>query len=105
MMSDYGATTDSADLRSDFNRLRADLASLTKTVGDISQRRAAAGADTLEWAGDYANESLQAVAAKAGSLRNAGLEATARQVAGHPLSSLLIAFSAGLLAGKLADRR
>lgn len=104
-MSDYGVTSESADLRSDFNRLRADFSTLTKTVSDISQRRAAAGADSVGWAGDYATEGLQAVAATAGSLRDAGLAATSRQVAGHPLSSLLIAFSVGLLAGKLTDRR
>jgi ElaB/YqjD/DUF883 family membrane-anchored ribosome-binding protein len=104
-MSDYGATSESADLRNDFNRLRADLSTLTKTVSDISQRRAAAGAESVGWAGDYAAESLQAVAAKAGSLRDAGLAATRDQVVGHPVSSMLIAFSVGLLAGKLADRR
>lgn len=91
---DNGAISDVDDLRSNFNQLRTDFSNLTKTVSDISERRAAAGA-----------EQLRVVAAEANSLKDAALESATRQVVEHPVSSLLVAFSAGLLLGKLADRR
>jgi ElaB/YqjD/DUF883 family membrane-anchored ribosome-binding protein len=91
---DNGAISDVDDLRSNFNQLRTDFSNLTKTVSDISERRAAAGA-----------EKLRSFAAEANSLKDAGLESATRHVVEHPVSSLLVAFSAGLLLGKLADRR
>jgi ElaB/YqjD/DUF883 family membrane-anchored ribosome-binding protein len=93
-MMDNGAISDIDDLRSNFNRLRTDFSDLTKTVSDISERRAAAGA-----------ERLRIAAAEANSLKDVGLEAAAKHIAAHPISSLLVALSAGLLLGKLVDRR
>jgi ElaB/YqjD/DUF883 family membrane-anchored ribosome-binding protein len=91
---DNGAISDIDDLRSNFNQLRTDFSHLTKTVSDISERRAAAGV-----------ERLRGVAAEANALKDAGLESATRQIGEHPVSSLLVAFSAGLLLGKLVDRR
>jgi ElaB/YqjD/DUF883 family membrane-anchored ribosome-binding protein len=104
-MSESSVTKDIEALQADFSRLRGDLAALTKTIGEQSKRRAANGAENLKEMGNRAAGQVRAMAAEANALKDAGLEATARQVSEHPVSSLLIAFAAGVLLGKLVDRR
>ena len=104
-MSESSVTKDFEALRADFTRLRGDIAALTQTIGEVSQRRAVNGAENLKQMGNRAADQVRAMAAEANALKAAGLEATVRQVSEHPVSSLLVAFAAGVLLGKLVDRR
>jgi ElaB/YqjD/DUF883 family membrane-anchored ribosome-binding protein len=92
-------------LQSDFSQLRADIQTLTKTIGDISRRRAEEGVVNLKDVGNRTAERVRAAAASASSMKDAGLAAAERQVVEHPVTSLLVAFAAGLMLGKLVERR
>jgi ElaB/YqjD/DUF883 family membrane-anchored ribosome-binding protein len=92
------ATTDSgkaADaLRDDLDQVRADLAALIDTVGKL--------------ASDSGKEGLRAfekMKARTQAQATESLESVEHQIAARPLTSVLIAFAAGLLFGKLMDRR
>src|ERR1700722_1378970 len=67
-------------LQSDFSQLRADLQTLTKTIGDISRRRAEEGVVSLKDVGTRTAERVRAAAASANSMKDAGLAAAERQV-------------------------
>jgi ElaB/YqjD/DUF883 family membrane-anchored ribosome-binding protein len=104
-MAEANVKNEIETLQSDFGQLRADLQTLTKTIGDISRRRAEESVVNLKDVGNRAAERVRAAAASANSMKDAGLAAAERQVVEHPVSSLLVAFAAGMILGKLVERR
>jgi len=92
------ATTDTAkateELRDDLEKIKSDLAALVDAVG--------------KFAADGGREGLRAfdtVRARAQAQAAHSLESVEQQVAAKPLISVLIAFAAGMIFGKLMDRR
>ncbi|HEX5499799.1 MAG TPA: hypothetical protein VFX03_11245 [Thermomicrobiales bacterium] len=92
------ATTDGAstanELREDIDKMKADLAALVETFGKL--------------AADGGREGLRAfenVRSRAQTQATQSLESVEHQIAARPLTSVLIAFAAGMLFGKLMDRR
>jgi ElaB/YqjD/DUF883 family membrane-anchored ribosome-binding protein len=94
-----------AALQADFGQLRTDLVALTKVLGELSKRRAEESVVSLQQVGNQAADRVRAAAAEAVSLGDAGIAATERHVAEHPISSLLVAFASGLVFGKLVEKR
>jgi ElaB/YqjD/DUF883 family membrane-anchored ribosome-binding protein len=94
-----------AALQTDFGQLRADLVALTKAIAELSKRRAENGVEGLKQAGSEAASRMRAAATEAASLKDAGLAATERHVAQHPISSLIVAFAAGLVFGRVVEKR
>ena len=94
-----------AALQASFGQLRTDLVALTTSIGEISRQRADDGVESLKQTGNYAAERMRAAASGANSLKDAGLAAAERQVVEHPVSSLLVAFAAGMIIGKVVERR
>ena len=88
------ATKTADELRADIDRLKSDVSSLMETLGKAAEH----GKD----------EGLRALAAarlRAQAQAEEGLETVERQIAERPFISVAIAFGAGLLIGKLLDRR
>jgi ElaB/YqjD/DUF883 family membrane-anchored ribosome-binding protein len=92
-------------LQTDFGQLRTDLVTLTKVIGELSKRRAEESVENLKQAGNQAADRVRAAAAEAAAFGDAGIAATERHVAEHPISSLLVAFAAGLVFGKIVEKR
>jgi ElaB/YqjD/DUF883 family membrane-anchored ribosome-binding protein len=86
------ATTE--DLREDIDKMKSDLASLIETVG--------------KFATDSGREGVRAfdnVRSRAQAQATQSLESVENQIAAKPLTSVCIAFAAGMLFGKMMDRR
>ena len=82
------------ELRDDLEKIKSDLASLVDTVGKLAV--------------DGGREGLRAfesVRARAQAQAAHSIESVEQQVAAKPLISVLIAFAAGMIFGKLMDRR
>lgn len=103
------ATREPADdieaLKKDLAALRKDIGALAKTVGD---QASASSDDTM----DMLKEKIAALrteiegAARTARARGAeGVASVERHIEEKPLQSMLIALGAGLLIGKLLDRR
>jgi|SRR5580658_995804 ElaB/YqjD/DUF883 family membrane-anchored ribosome-binding protein len=104
-MEETRVQADIETLQANFNQLRTDLQNLTSSIGEISRQRVEQGVESLRQTGNRAAERVREVAADASSLKDAGLAAAERQVAEHPITSLLAAFAAGMMVGKLVERR
>ncbi len=82
------------DLKDDLTRIQADLAALAQTVRAL--------------VGDQAEEGVAQAREAASKIKSQASATAARveqEVTNRPLVSLLVAFGAGLLVGKLLDRR
>lgn len=82
------------ELRDDLEKIKSDLAALVDTVG--------------KFAADGGREGLHAfetVRARAEAQAAHSIESVERQIVEKPLISVLIAFAAGMLFGRLMDRR
>jgi ElaB/YqjD/DUF883 family membrane-anchored ribosome-binding protein len=104
-MAETSLPSEMEALQENFKQLRSDFQDLSKTIGDISRQRVENGIETLRHTGGRATERVRAAAADASSFRDATLAAAEKQVADHPVSSLMIAFAAGMMIGKLVERR
>jgi ElaB/YqjD/DUF883 family membrane-anchored ribosome-binding protein len=104
-MAESSLPSEMEALQENFKQLRSDFQDLSKTIGDISRQRVENGIETLRHTGGRATERVRAAAADASSFRDATLAAAEKQVADHPVSSLMIAFAAGMMIGKLVERR
>ena len=91
-MADSDVSQEIAALQADFGQLRNDLLALTKSIGELTKRRAEEGVESLKQSGSRAAERVRTAAAEA-------------HVVEHPISSVLIAFTAGMILGKLVERR
>lgn len=81
-------------LRDDVDKLKADIAALSETLGKYAN---ATGQDAMRGV-RHAREAAQARAQET-------VHTVEQQITAHPLPSLLVAFGVGLLIGKLMDRR
>jgi len=104
-MADGDVSPEIAALQADFGQLRTDLVALTKAIADLTKRRAEEGVETLKQAGNRAAERVSAAAAEANAYKDDRIAAAEAHVAEHPISSVLIAFTAGMILGKLVERR
>lgn len=93
-MASNDAAKAAEELREDMERLKSDVAALVDAVGKVAADR---GRDSLR-ALDDARVRAQAQAAQS-------VESVERQIAEKPFISVLVAFGAGMLFGKLMDRR
>jgi ElaB/YqjD/DUF883 family membrane-anchored ribosome-binding protein len=91
-------------LRADINRLREDLATLTRHVRETAgEQVSAAGQRAREYADD-ARERASEAAAKGRARAARSAEAVESQIEDHPFTSITVAFGIGLLIGKLMSR-
>jgi ElaB/YqjD/DUF883 family membrane-anchored ribosome-binding protein len=104
-MADNDVQQEIEALRADFGQLRTDLLTLTKSIGELSKRHAEDGVESLRQTGARAAERVRAAAADATAAKDAGLAAAEQHIAEHPISSLVVAFAAGMMLGKMATRR
>lgn len=87
-------------IEDDLNQLREDLAALSRDVKEIAAQRA----DSEQAAMRERLETLRAKGKEAAAKAGEGIEAVEDQIARHPFSSVLVAFGAGLILGRLLDR-
>jgi len=92
-------------LQENFKQLRSDFQELSKTIGEISRHRVEDGIETLRQTGGRATNRMRTAAADATNFKDATLAAAEKQVTEHPMSSMMIAFAAGMMIGKLVERR
>lgn len=78
------------DLRTDLEQLRDDMSAMMKTVSRMANNGQREGVDKLK----------QASAVAADQARQ-GVEVAEQSIAQNPFTSVLVAFGAGLLIGKL----
>lgn len=86
------ATND--DLRDDIEKMKSDLASLIETVGKFATDSGREGARAFE-----------NVRSRAQAQATQSIELIEHQIAAKPLTSVCVAFAAGMLFGKMMDRR
>jgi len=95
-------------LREDIDRLRKDIGSLTETLGgaaadelrSVGRRGRAAAQRAGKQAADAADEAAEEIGKRARD----GLAALEGGIEERPLTSVLLAFSLGVLLGKLVGR-
>jgi ElaB/YqjD/DUF883 family membrane-anchored ribosome-binding protein len=104
-MAEGDVNQDIAALQADFGQLRNDLLALTKSLADMTRRRAEEGVDSLKQTSNRAAEQVRAAAAQASAYKDDKLAQAEQHVVEHPISSVLIAFTAGMILGKLVERR
>jgi ElaB/YqjD/DUF883 family membrane-anchored ribosome-binding protein len=92
-------------LRSDLGKVRADLAGVVEALKDSGKARAEAAKDSLgELLGRFQEEFREALGVAREKGRSS-VETVEHQMEQRPLLSLFAAFGAGLLLGKILDRR
>lgn len=96
-MSSHNVESEFDTLKDDLAKLRADVASLSATLRDITS--------------DTVHEQVDAIRGRINNLTDSAkaegqqrLDDLTDQIEERPLTSVLIAFGAGLLIGKLFDR-
>jgi ElaB/YqjD/DUF883 family membrane-anchored ribosome-binding protein len=104
-MAESDVNQDVAQLQADFSQLRSDIVALTKSIADLTKRRAEDSVESLKAAGNQAADRVRAAAAEANAYKDARIAAAEAHVVEHPISSVLIAFTAGMILGKLVERR
>jgi ElaB/YqjD/DUF883 family membrane-anchored ribosome-binding protein len=104
-MAETGVSNEMATLQENFKQLRSDFQDLSQTIGEISRHHLEDGFETLRQTSGRATERMRDAAADANVFKDATLAAAEKQVMEHPVSSLMIAFAAGMMLGKLVERR
>jgi len=104
-MADGDVNQEIAALQADFGQLRNDILALTKSIGELTKRRAEEGVESLKQTGNRAAERVRAAAADVNAYKDDKIAAAEQHVVEHPISSVLIAFTAGMILGKLVERR
>ncbi|MEA2754389.1 MAG: hypothetical protein QOJ54_678 [Aliidongia sp.] len=104
-MADTRISSEMETLQDNFKQLRSDFQDLSQTIGEISRHRVEDGIETLRQTSGRATERMRVAAADANAYKDATLAAAEKQVMEHPVSSLVIAFAAGMMLGKLVERR
>lgn len=92
-------------LRGDLAALRADLAGVAKALEESGKRRAETVKTTLADLLGPLEEELRGALGTIADLGEESAKAVSRRVEHRPLLSLLAAFGAGFLLGKILDRR
>ncbi|MGF1610967.1 MAG: hypothetical protein ACFCUQ_16305 [Kiloniellales bacterium] len=87
-------------IEDDLSQLREDLAALARDVKDLAAQRA----DAEQAAMKERLETLRAKGKDAAAKAGEGIDAVEDQIARHPFSSVLVAFGAGLILGRLLNR-
>jgi ElaB/YqjD/DUF883 family membrane-anchored ribosome-binding protein len=93
-MSATSSETDGNPLSADLKRLRDDVASLTRTIASLTTGRAAEGLEAAHDTGEAFTRWSEE-----------GIAALEQKIVERPLAAVAIALCAGLLLGKLTDRR
>lgn len=104
-MATRGPADDIEALKNDLAALRKDISALAKTVGD---QASTTSDDTMDMLKEKIAALRTEIEGAAKSVRARGAEGVAsveRHIEEKPLQSMLIALGAGLLIGKLLDRR
>jgi len=99
-------------LRGDLAAIRGDLAALAGTLGEVAPEKATALigriGDAAKQASDevarIAGDAARQVAESAEARGRAGLQAVEKSISERPLTSVAIAFAAGLILSRLLDR-
>jgi len=78
------------DLRADLEQLREDMGAMMKTVTRMASNGQREGLDKLKQASGLAADQARQ-----------GVEVAEQSISRHPFTSVLVAFGAGLLIGKL----
>lgn len=91
-------------LRADINKIRDDLATLTKHVREAAEEQFSAAESTAREYAREAGERAGAAAAKGRARAAQSAQAVENQIEEHPFTSIAVAFGIGLLIGKLMSR-
>lgn len=104
-MAESSVKTEFDTLRSELAQMRDDLASLSKTISDLTALGLAEGVNDLKKAGKVAQRKMKGALEDAEELRQSGVNAIEQQISERPLGTVAMAFGIGLLIGKLLDRK
>ena len=96
-MSSHNVESEFDTLKDDLAKLRADVASLSATLRDITS-------DTVHEQVDVIRGRINSLTGSAKAEGQQRLDELTEQIEERPLTSVLIAFGVGLLIGKLFDR-
>ena len=103
-MTDEVVEQEVESLKTAFKQVQADLAELTKLIGELTAQRAKEGFAEVREASEHVQEKLQKAASNAREIGQSGLSHLEKEVAEKPLASVLIAFGVGWLLGRLGSR-
>ena len=92
-------------VKADLAALRKDIAALTKTVSSSASSAVDEKTEALREKVMAMRDELERMAGTAKARGAEGVAAVERHIEDKPLQSMLIAFGAGLLLGKLFDHR
>jgi ElaB/YqjD/DUF883 family membrane-anchored ribosome-binding protein len=87
-------------IEDDLGQLREDLAVLAKDVKNLASQQVSAEQAAMKERLEAVRVKGKEAMAKAGE----GIDAVEDQIVKHPFSSILVAFGAGLILGRLLDR-
>ncbi|MDR6292665.1 ElaB/YqjD/DUF883 family membrane-anchored ribosome-binding protein [Inquilinus ginsengisoli] len=91
-------------LRADLGKIRDDIASLARTLGDAATAEAKAGGARINEAAHAAKDRAQRFAESARTQGEDSIAALEERIEQNPITSILVAFGVGLVIGKLLDR-
>ncbi|GMU20399.1 MAG: hypothetical protein AMXMBFR13_04960 [Phycisphaerae bacterium] len=92
-------------LKSDMQQLRADLAGLAEALIQAGKSEAGEARSKLEERVQEQLEHMRSAVTSAQHYGRHGIESVQTQIEEKPFTSVLVAFAAGLMFGKLMDRR
>ena len=96
------------DLQAELENLKSEMAKLRADLAGVAAALKGTGAAEAEKAGEYYAKIKEELRHAAENLKDKGkrsVEAVEHQVGEHPFISLIAAFGAGFLVGKLTDRK
>ncbi len=92
-MATRDAASDAEQLKADLEQLKRDMAALTDTLKGMAAERGHQGADALKGAAAATEEQAKAA-----------IQSVENHISERPFASVLVAFGAGLLLGRLLGR-
>lgn len=92
-------------VKDDVSRLREDLASLAQSVLEAGKAGSQEARERLEVEARKRLEQLKSAASTAKAKGEQAVEGVETQIRERPIAAVLVAFGAGLILGKLLDRR
>jgi ElaB/YqjD/DUF883 family membrane-anchored ribosome-binding protein len=103
-MPDDRITASGEALQADLAQLREDVISLTKAVGNLVGGTGNTAWEQVRETGERLQHRVAKTASEAGEVYDSSLTSLSQQITARPLTAILLAFGAGLVLGKIADR-
>ena len=105
MAEKHDAASDMDRIKDDLSTLRADFGELVSAAMDMGKHQAGTAKEKLEAGVAHLKKAAYKTAKQARAKGEEAVETAQETIAERPLTSVLIAFGAGVLVAKLLDRR